>query len=164
MMIDKINWIYTEYIAKNKNFKFLCPTEIWQSDESSQFKTFKNYVLSSYYVRNKYIHGGVGIWSHSDLKVKPIILNQFCIDKDIEICGTSFTDSTGINHVILTCYRSPNGNLHIFCENIESILNNLWNPNNNIILAGDFNLDPVRDSKQYKSFKRSFDLFNLKNI
>ena len=139
-------------------------TEIWSTKESVQYQNFENFNLSSYYVRNKFIHGGVGIWSHKDLTIKPISLNQFCSDKDIEVCCVSYTNPAKGKFLIVNCYRSPSGNLQVFCDNIEKILNLLWKPDSNIILVGDFNLDPNRDSKQYTPLNNILSTYNLKNI
>ena len=96
--------------------------------------------------------------------ITPITLNQFCIDKDIEICGVSYSTETHKQFLILTCYRSPTGNLNVFCKNIENVLNLLWKANVKIILIGDFNLDPTRDYKKYKILKNILSTYNLKNI
>ena len=161
---EKTDYIFTEYITNNRNLKFLCLTEIWQSEESIGSKVFEDFNISASYIRKKFIHGGVGIWSHTDLKVKPLLLDQFCIEKDIEICGISYIDSTKTNHMILTCYRSPCGNLSTFCDHIEKILNQIWKPKTILTLTGDFNLDPIRDIKQYTLLNNILNTFDLKNI
>lgn len=160
--MEKIDFITTEYIVNNKSLKFLCLTEIWY--DSKKFKTFDNFNLCSYFVRKNFIRGGVGIWCQTNIQVKSLNLNQFCIEKDIEICGITFTSKTKMKHLILACYRSPAGNFQSFCEKIADTLDFTVKTNVNVILAGDFNLDPERDSSEIKILNNILSSYNIKNI
>ena len=92
------------------------------------------------------------------------MLDQFCSEKDIEICGIFYSDILKTKYLILTCYRSPNGNFKIFCDNITNTLDFLAKPNLQIILTGDFNIDPIRDVSQYKILNNILATYNIKNI
>lgn len=162
LTIDKINYITIEYIVNNENLKFLCLTEIWY--DSRKFKVFENFNMSSSYIRKNFIRGGVGIWSRSNQKVKALNLDEFCSEKNIEICGIQYKHKSKIKTIILNCYRSPSGNFNSFCKNIAAALDFVTKPDVDIVLVGDINLDPERDSKESKILNGILSTYNIKNI
>lgn len=135
------------------DIKFLCLTETHSKIDSIKMKQINGFSLSSFFCRNVYEKGGVAIYSKLNLNVHKINLDRYCIDKHFEICAISYKDSCrNSTTIILTCYRSPTGDIKIFLTNIASVLEDLYKPNINIILCGDFNLDSSTHSKHRTDF------------
>nr|CAI5824902.1 unnamed protein product [Callosobruchus analis]CAI5852587.1 unnamed protein product [Callosobruchus analis] len=62
-----------------------------------------------------------------------------------EICGISFNRNNS-KTIVLNCYRSPKTvNFQIFCDKLTEVLELVFEPCVDLILCGDFNVDPVRD-------------------
>nr|CAI5850542.1 unnamed protein product [Callosobruchus analis] len=66
-----------------------------------------------------------------------------------EICGISFNRNNS-KTIVLNCYRSPKTvNFQIFCDKLTEVLELVFEPCVDLILCGDFNVDPVRDINNY---------------
>lgn len=109
----KIDAIDIDYLSVSNDFKFLCFTEVWLPANFINSCIINNFNLVSYYCRNDYLHGGVGIWARDGLDINSIDMQEHCIDKHIEICGLKWMDKDGI-YLILLSYRSPQNNLKLF--------------------------------------------------
>jgi hypothetical protein len=62
-------------------------------------------------------NGGVSIFVHQNLQFTPIDFDEFCTDKEIEICALKL-HNVSTNICILTVYRSPTGNFLHFLNNL----------------------------------------------
>ena len=162
-LAHKTSEIEIDFQSVDNGYKFLCFTETWLSNDSINCFNFNNFSLSSYYCRNTFSHGGVGIWSRMGLNVCNIELKEFCIDKHIEICGVKWLDGDEI-YIILVCYRSPTGDLILFYNGIYSVLSSLFTLSVKIILCGDINLDSYHPSKDFNDFKELLAIFGLEFI
>lgn len=110
-------------------------------------------MLASSYSRNAEVKGGgVGIWIKKGLKYNNNInLKPFCIDKHSEFCYCSLQDKYDKNFIVLNCYRSPSGDLDIFLDNLDCVLNRIYKPNAYIAVCGDFNVNSgVRNNDHTK--------------
>lgn len=153
-------------ICNYTNLKFLCLTETHAKMESIHSKNIRNFSLASFYCRNFNEKGGVAIYAKSCINVNKIDLDKFCIEKHIEICGISWKENDK-TMIILTCYRSPSGDLKIFFTNIYNVLDMLFHSNVNIIFNGDFNLDSSLNSRNIGDFKKLCNIlssFNLESL
>ena len=161
---DKADLIFENYLQSG-DIMILCFCETWCKTENISFLHIDKFINVANFCRSKFKGGGVGIWAHSDLNTKPLDLTSFaCSEKDFEICGISISPQSNKKIVILTCYRSPDGNLTVFCNKLFDVLESLYNPNVNIILNGDFNLDPQRDARDYAVLGDILSSFNIFNI
>ena len=150
-------------INSYNNLKFLCLTETHARISSIYCTIIRNFSLASFYCRNYYEKGGVAIYAKSDLTVNKIDLDKFCIDKHIEICGISWKNNYKTT-IILTCYRSPSGDLNIFFNVIYDVLDMLFRPNVSIILNGDFNLDSSPCSRSFTDFIKLCNVLSSFNL
>jgi len=96
-----------------------------------------NYSLRANYCRQTFLQGGVSIFVYRNLKYNTINIDEYNIDKDIEPCTVQL-DSTFNKWCILTIYGSPRGNLTNFLNQLDLILQILYNNKCNII-CGDIN-------------------------
>ena len=93
-------------------------------------------------------HGGTGIFVHESLAFTNIDLQKFCMEQDIETCAAKINLLTAMIYVICI-YRSLTGNFERFIEGIDIILNQFNEPNIEIIICGDININYL-DENCYK--------------
>ena len=125
---DKVDNIIIDFLSDDNNLKFLCFTEVWYPKDFIQLCKFNNFILSSSFCPDEFIHGGVGIWIKMGLE-----LREFCIEKHIEICGIKWI-AQHATYIILVCYKSPSGNLKLFHEGIYNVLTSLYDPTYKFVL------------------------------
>lgn len=147
------------------NINFLCLTETHSRADDIKLKHIDGFSLSSFFSRNLYEKGGVAIYSRSNLNVKRIDLDHFCVEKHFEICGISWKISaTNLTTIILTCYRSPSGDINIYYDNIFNVLELLYKPDINIVLCGDFNIDSSLTSRSINNFNKLCNILRSFNL
>lgn len=128
----------------------LCVTEHWSKKEEAQSLQIPGFVQGDFYCRNKYKHGGVGIFIGEQYKYKVLsYFRDLCIDKHFECVGVKVYLDTSNYIVVVNIYRSPDGNINIFLENLNEVLNFITNKNlqKHVILCGDFNINFLKNSK-----------------
>lgn len=114
--------------------------------EMSHF-VIPNYKLVDSYCRSNILNGGVAIYAKQNFKIEQFALKFSRIEQHIEYSCSKFL-LFNTNCVLLNIYRSPTGNLDLFLESLEEILNYLFSMNNFIIVCGDFNVDLKPNSTQ----------------
>lgn len=106
-------------IENYKNLMFICLTETWCKYENIDSICIPDYKLSAKFCRSVYQRGGVGIWTRLGMDYKVINVDNFCSEKNFEVCAISFI-LNGKSYKLVNCYRSPLGDVNIFIENIFS--------------------------------------------
>lgn len=156
-----------ENLVHNCNFGFICLTETHMNSVETDFKHIEGYTLISHFCRTVYHKGGVALFALNELNCLEITLNEFCVEKHFEICGLSCKNYKDKSVVVLVCYRSPDGDFNIFCENLMCVLDFIYVPGTNIILTGDFNIDASnnsRDAIDYRNLTALLSSFNLRQV
>ena len=127
-----------EILAHEYKLDVLCVVEHWLNKDNQNIYN----IMASTYVRSASIHGGVCIFVQSLTKYKEIAaIRDKSIEKECEMTGIYMTSKKTI---IIATYRSPDGNISTFLETLAEMLSDvlqLYNPQTNIIVAGDFNID-----------------------
>ena len=72
-----------------------------------------NHSLGAFYSRKCFVRGVTSIFVHSSLKFTTLKLNNYCHDKDIEVCAIRLK-SIFNRLCIISVYRSPLGNFADF--------------------------------------------------
>jgi exonuclease III len=104
-----------------------------------------NYKLESKFCRSTFKNGGACIFTHKSIQSSNINLNEFCIEKDLEIFAIKLhLPSYEIS--ITTIYRSPSGNFQYFIDNLEKVLNKIYLNTTEVIICGDININYLIDS------------------
>jgi hypothetical protein len=116
-----------------------CLTEHHLNKAEITRTSINNYNLGAHYCTKSMKNGGVGIFVNQSLQYAPIDLEEFCIDKIIEVCAIKLYHSTD-NICILTVYRAPTGHFLHFLNSLEAILNRIHTRSIEIILCGDINI------------------------
>lgn len=148
MTDEKVDSIVVDFVTEG-NINFLCLTETWCNYDSIESVHFPNYYLASSFCRSNGKGGGNGLWCSYDVVSESINLNRFCVENVFEISGISYKLKNS-SCILLVCYRPPGFNqFSEFCERLSDLLHFIFRPNLKLSLVGDFNIDPVRDSKYY---------------
>ncbi|MDR3131873.1 MAG: hypothetical protein LBU02_02135 [Rickettsiales bacterium] len=84
-------------------------------------------------------HGGSCIYVKTNLEAKSC--NLFENLKQEEHFEANIIELTQINTIIMCVYRTPNSNINIFIETLDSIISNLKSRGKSIIILGDLNID-----------------------
>lgn len=140
---SKISCIEAEYVSVYNSLGFVCLTETWATRESLESLNIDNFYLSSYFCRTSCKGGGVGIWTRSGVESLVLNLDRYCQDKHFEVCASKilFENKSDGCAIILTCYRSPSGDLNIFLNSVSDLFDYIFKSDIRLFFCGDFNLD-----------------------
>jgi hypothetical protein len=111
----------------------LCITEHWLSEKEIGYYNFDNYSLISKFCRENKKNGGSCIYVKSNLEAKPF--NSFDKLNQEEHFEASLAELIQYNIIIMCVYRTPNSNINVFIETMDTLINNLINKGKSIIIA-----------------------------
>jgi len=90
---------------------------------------------------------GVCIFIKDNLHFTNINMDKYSTEKDGEIWAIKIHTPSG-TIVVVTAYRSPNGDVTHFLNTLKTAVDQLYNNTTNIILCGDFNINYLSDNKK----------------
>jgi exonuclease III len=122
----------------------LCITEHWLDENEVGYHNFDNYSLISKFCRKNKLHGGSCIYIKTNLEVKPY--NLFESLNQEEHFEASIIERTEFNTIIICIYRTPNSNINIFIDNMDTVISNLTNKGKSIIITCGLNIDFLKKS------------------
>ena len=100
----------------------MCLTEHHVKDYEIDNLPIDDFKLGSKFCRHEFKNGGMCIFIHEDLEFFCITLDEYCKEKDIEVCAVRL-NITLIQLFILTIYRrSPSDNFANFLKNLDNVL------------------------------------------
>lgn len=155
---NKIN--HLEIIANENNFDVICLTESWLQNVEVDLFNIRNYNIASFFCRTSSIHGGIVIFLKRNIEFKTI--NQFdvlCEEKHFDCAAVQLINEKTL---VVTIYRSPDGDINVFFHKLYCILEMIQNMNLKIILNGDFNINI--NNTQHKETKQFSDIINSFNL
>jgi hypothetical protein len=104
-----------------------------------------NYKLGAKFCRNSFKNGGVCIFTHESIQFTNVSLIKFCKEKYLEICAVEI-HLTDYTIYIMAIYQAPSGNFLYFLNNLETILNMIYENSIEIIICGEININYLNDS------------------
>lgn len=134
--------------------------EHWCSSERIGFMAPVGYRIAAHYCRPKREHGGSSLFVRSSLQILPLNVDSFSIEMHCEVCGIKIR-SGELLFIVLSVYRPPSGDYHLFLRTIEYVLNYCATISDVIFLCGDLNVDYLVDDTRKKLLKDLFLSFNL---
>jgi len=141
---------------------FVVVSEHGFNEESSKYFNIETYNLGNIFCRKNHKFGGVAIFVKNTITYEKVPLNV-CSEKDFEVTAIQFR-SENEKIILVGLYRSPTGNINVFFENLEILLQLLIknNKNTKFILIGDFNINVLNLNNNYvKRFRDILNSFNL---
>ena len=112
------------------------------------------------YCRKTFRKGGDSIFVYRNLKYSTINIDEYNIDKDIEVCAIQL-DSTFDKLCILTIYRSPRSDFTNFLNRLDLILQKLYNNKYNIVIYGDVNVNYLIDNNTDQQSKTNIEEISI---
>ena len=138
-------------------FKVICITETWRSDNSMNHNLFKlPQYKSIYQIRRTGKGGGIAVFLHESLtfNVRHVLSVN---NADIEALCVEIINKKSKNILINTQYRQPAGNFNEFKAYLNTFLAKFKTTDKTCFLVGDLNLNLI----DYRSNAKVRDLVNL---
>lgn len=156
---NKINLIEVLLATEWIDIDILCFSEHWLSADELNLTSFPNFHLASSYCRNSLTRGGVCIYVKHGVDFVPgRVARKLNIDKDFEF---TYIVLPKLDITIICIYRTPDANFKTFLTNLELLLNAIHAPNISLVLGGDFNIDFLKNSKDYTKLTNLITNYNL---
>lgn len=140
-----------DIFLNNVNCDIFCVTEHWAKEDQILSLKIDGYALSSNYTRISYKNGGVGIYARIGIVSCNLdYINNLSVDKHFE-CAAVRCNIHQQTIVILTLYRSPDGDINIFLNKLVAAINLILKKHKkpNIVICGDFNINFLTPSKNH---------------
>jgi len=122
-----------------------------------------NYSLGANYCRQTFLQGGVSIFVYRNLKYTTINIDEYNIGKDTEPCAIQL-DSKFNKLCISIIYGYPRGNLTNFLNQLDLILQILYNNKYNIIICGDVNVNYLIGNNRRSQIDAVLNSYNFAGI
>jgi hypothetical protein len=90
-------------------------------------------------------------------------MDRYSNENDIEIHAVKLHISLR-TIIIVTVYRSPTGNRDYFLNNLEEVLNHIYNNTVDTILCGDFNINYLNDNQDKQALNALLTSYSLYSI
>jgi exonuclease III len=138
----------------------ICLTEHHLKEYEINNISMDNYELGAKYCRITYKNGGVCIFIHNSIKFNNVLIEKYCVEKDIEACAIKLI-LTNIKIIVLAVYRSPSGNFNKFLQKLDNILRILHNNKSEFIICGDVNINYLEKCDRRQQLDALLSTYNL---
>lgn len=129
--VDKLQY----FLDENRTCKFLCITEHWKSEEQLQQLKVNNFTLAAKYCRQEGKHGGAAIYIHNSINFKTRKkLNELSVAGEFE-CAAAECTINKLTFIIIAIYRPCIGNVNIFFDKLEQLLNIIFTEDKTILMG-----------------------------
>ena len=154
--------------ALSNNYSILCLSEHMCNENELPFRIFDDYVLASSFCRISHIKGGVAVYikKSCNLLYSVLDLKFLCSELHFEATGIVIAS---LKLIVISLYRSPDGNYITFLEQLDNLLNFLNRPSwkgYNLAIGGDLNsaFDITKEKRSVHELKNLLRQYNLKYI
>ncbi|XP_047120282.1 uncharacterized protein LOC124803146 [Schistocerca piceifrons] len=149
-----------EVILQEYRPNILVVTEHGLKENHIGMYNLKNYVRVASFSRTSYKGGGVAIFSNYK-STKAINITKYAIELSFEATALE-TKIAGNLCCVLGLYRSPNGIIKTFFEQLEDIIQHLSKTYAYLIIIGDLNIDTSKNTDNTKTLLDLLCIYNLK--
>lgn len=115
----------------------------------------------SSYCRQENQHGGAAIFLSEDIQGRELVGVRRLSVKGVVECAAAQCNIGERSFSIVSIYRGQH-NIHAFLSRFEVILSRLFGMGGTIFIAGDFNIDMLKDSQEKEDFASLLESFGLK--
>lgn len=150
-----------ECLCNEKNVNVICISEHWLQDDQIDLFVPRSFVPANVKCRSLRKNGGVGIYLRNSIQFLTVDVSQFYFELHFEICCVKLTEE---NLLIVSVYRSPNGDMNMFLDCFERALNYLLNHNSKIVIAGDYNLEMGNTQSRNPAFLKFTNILRSLNL
>jgi exonuclease III len=138
----------------------ICLSEYHLKCNENDVPHIPNYKLGAKYCRTSLKCGGVCIYIHKNMQYSNINVLKYCKERDLEIVAVKL--KLALKNVIVFCvYRTPGVNLEYFLNQLDSILNSLYNPKTEYILCVDLNINYIGTNNKKTPLENLLNMYNI---
>jgi len=133
---DKLSQLSNILYSELPHVILVCITEHHLKDFEMDMMTIEYYKTGAKFCRHQYKNGAARTFVHESINFDSISTHHICKQKDLEICAVKL-NLPKIKTVIITTYRSPNGNYNYFVRKSDSFINALYTKKMKFIICGE---------------------------
>lgn len=149
-------------IEENPDCRILCISEHWKSESQLKQLGITNFKLTSMFCRDEGKHGGTAVFVEKSASAKTRKkLNNLSVSGVFECAAAEVRISRTKIIIVVAIYRPPSGNVKVFFDKLELLLQTIFNEGKSIFLAGDFNIEMVQENQMRSEFVAILNTFNL---
>lgn len=149
-------------ISELVNVTFISITEHWQDDDQLASYNLEGFKLQSSFCRPRGSHGGCAVYSAKPLHGKVRYdITTLAEAVHFECAAAEFCIKNHI-YVIVSIYRSPNGSFQQFMFKFNILLRNVNSFNITYFIAGDFNIDFMKENSEKRCLVSLLESFGAK--
>nr|CAH7722975.1 unnamed protein product [Callosobruchus chinensis] len=144
---------------------FLCVTEHWLTSETISLFVPQGYKLVSSSCRNTGEHGGAAVYARLDVECRPADNITKMSKVPYLECAAAETVIGNEPYIIVSLYRPSNhakDNMVMFFSLLYSICDFIFMKSAKPVLAGDFNIDILKDNTSKQNFTSVLNEYDLK--
>lgn len=139
-----------------------CLSEHWLRGGAELGLCVQGYTVAAMYSRTVAIRGGVCILINDNVKHSFVVKRNISHLNDEFVFEATAVQCVKLKLLIVSVYRSPNGDINVFFEKFNECINILIKENLSIFICGDFNINLLSASSEAKKFKDMLKSFNLR--
>ncbi|XP_052753933.1 uncharacterized protein LOC128201317 [Galleria mellonella] len=134
-----------ELKTNGTSVEVICLSETFLKSNDEKNLHIQGYCLADFYSRPNQRRGGVCILCKDHYSFNKIsMLSEYATERTFECCGISIPQ---MKFFIICIYRIPKSDPQLFLNKLETLLDKLrYKKNYKIIIAGDFNINILKDS------------------
>lgn len=126
--------------------KVLCVSEHWKSEDQICLLAIEDFKLATKFCRQEGQHGGSAVYVRRNVKCKVRSkLNGLSVSGVFE-CAAVEVKLGKSDVIIVSVYRPPTGDIGIFLDKIEQLLVHIFEEQKLIFIAGDFNIELIKEN------------------
>lgn len=150
-----------ECVLNEHNCNVLAVSEHWKSEDQLAAYRIDGFNMVSSFCRESGKHGGVALYVSQNMwsKVRGDI-NSLSEELVFE-CAAADIKTGKVKLVIVSLYRAPCSQVQHFLYKLNELLNLLVNNNATFVIAGDFNIDVSKYTKDKLNFISLLDSYNV---
>lgn len=155
----KCNFI--ESLIADSDCDFLCLSEHWLSINEVGSCHVQGYSIMTAFHRQTQVHGGVLIYASDKYLCNVLDISCMCTERDFEACAIELREQ---RLIIVAVYRTPDGNVKVFLDSLERLLQHLLSfCDYRIIIGGDVNsqFDVTRGTNSVKTLLNTLRQYNM---
>lgn len=149
-------------LKSHSDCKILCVTEHWRTAKQLRYLAIRNFKLGASFCRENGKHGGSAVYVHKNIKCSPKTkINKLSVTNEFEYAAIE-CNLNGTQIIVVSVYRPPSGDVNRFLDSIEALLSGEINENKKIVIAGDFNIEMLKENVHRTNLLSLLQSFNLK--
>ena len=136
--------------------------EHWKTEDQLRVLAIGGFKLRSMCCREEGHHGGSAIYARNGVKCnnRPK-LNKLSV-RGIFECSVIECQLGKVNVIVACIYRPPSSDMNIFLNKTEQLLVQIYDESKHVFIAGDFNIELIKDNKAQSDFLSIMNSFNFK--